>query len=223
MTITERVEGVVGRFEAERPHPATALHYGTPYQFLVAVILSAQCTDERINLISPDLFAAFPTPEAMAKATEEEIFALIRSVTYPHSKARYLRSSAEAIVRDYGGRVPETVKELMSLQGVGRKTANVYLSVIVGEPHIGVDTHVYRVSRRLGLVPQTADSPLKVEEALMRRVPRVYWTRIHHWLILHGRETCLSRRPCCDSCGISDYCRSFARRQARSSDEGKAL
>lgn len=219
MTIKERVDGVIGRFEAERSHPQTALHYGTPYQFLVAVILSAQCTDERINMISPELFAAFPTPFEMAQASEEEILHYIRSVTYPNSKARYLKQTAEALVRDYNGQVPETIKELMSLQGVGRKTANVYLSVIVGEPHIGVDTHVYRVSRRIGLVPQTADSPLKVEEALMRRIPRIYWTRIHHWLILHGREICYARTPHCDSCGITDYCRYYARRLARTTGQ----
>lgn len=217
MTIKERVDGVIGRFEAENPHPQTALHYGTPYQFLVAVILSAQCTDERINMISPDLFAAFPSPYEMAEASEEEILHYIRSVTYPNSKARYLKESAEAIVRDHDGQVPQDLKSLMSLRGVGRKTANVFLSVIVGEPHIGVDTHVYRVSRRIGLVPQTANSPLKVEESLMRRIPRMYWTRIHHWLILLGRQICFARKPQCDSCGISDYCRYYARKGSEQS------
>lgn len=150
MTIKERVDGVIERFESANPHPQTALHYGTPYQFLVAVLLSAQCTDERINMVTPALFAAYPSPLEMSRASEEEILTYIRSVTYPNSKARYLKQSAESIVQDHGGTVPETLKELMSLQGVGRKTANVYLSVIIGEPRIGVDTHVYRVSRRIG-------------------------------------------------------------------------
>lgn len=205
--------GVIGRFEADNPHPQTALHYGTPYQFLVAVILSAQCTDERINMVTPALFAAFPGPYEMAEASEEEIFDLIRSVTYPNSKARYLKSSAQAIVRNHAGRVPDTMEGLMQLDGVGRKTANVYLSVIVGEPHIGVDTHVYRVARRIGLASRTATTPLRVEEALMRHVPRIYWTRIHHWLILHGRRTCRAQKPDCPSCIISDYCRYFSKKQ----------
>ena len=212
MTIKERVDGVIERFESANPHPQTALHYGTPYQFLVAVLLSAQCTDERINMVTPALFAAYPSPLEMSRASEEEILTYIRSVTYPNSKARYLKQSAESIVQDYSGTVPETLKELMSLQGVGRKTANVYLSVIIGEPRIGVDTHVYRVSRRIGLVPQTANNVLKVEESLLRRIPRKYWNRIHHWLILHGRQICFARNPHCLTCPISDYCRHYARR-----------
>lgn len=209
MKLKERFEGVLNWFEEHQPIVKTELNYETPFQLLVAVVLSAQCTDVRVNKITPELFATFPTAEEMALAREELIFEYISSCSYPNSKAKYLVGLSKMLVEEYGGVIPEDPKELTKLPGVGRKTANVVLSVIYDQPRIAVDTHVYRVSKRLGLAPQNANTPLKVEQALMRHIPDEYMARAHHWLILHGRYVCLARKPKCLQCGIKEYCRFY--------------
>lgn len=189
------------------PTAETELVYTTPYELLVAVILSAQCTDKRVNMITPALFEAFPTPEVMSAATPELLFEYIKSVSYPNNKAKHLAAMARMLVEDFGSIVPHTIEELVKLPGVGRKTANVVASVIYDVPAMPVDTHVYRVSHRIGLVPSTANTPLKVERLLERYIPRDLLSRAHHWLILHGRYVCIARSPKCMECGIRAYCR----------------
>ncbi|MDO5035332.1 MAG: endonuclease III [Porphyromonas sp.] len=211
MTIKERYKGVMAWFEEHRTVVETELEYNTPFQLLVAVVLSAQCTDKRVNVITKELFAAFPTAEEMALAREEVIFEYIRTCSYPNSKAKYLVGLSKMLVEEYGGTIPEDPKELVKLPGVGRKTANVILSIIYDQPRIAVDTHVYRVSKRIGLAPQTANTPLKVEMALMRHIPEEFLGRAHHWLILHGRYICTARSPKCPECGLRPYCRYHAR------------
>ena len=205
-------------FRAERPVVETELHYRTPFELVVAVVLSAQCTDERINMITPELFRNYPAPAFMKEASEEEIFALIRSVTYPNSKARHLIALSRMIDEEYGGEVPRDFGELTKLPGVGRKTANVLRSVLFKENAIAVDTHVYRVSRRIGLVPMTANTPEKVEKKLMSVVPEEFLPNAHHWLLLHGRYTCTARKPRCGECGLVEICKHYQKN--RSSDIG---
>lgn len=212
MKLQERYERVLGWFEKNHPVVGTELHYGTPFQFLVAVVLSAQCTDARVNLITPELFKAFPTPEEMSQAGEEVVFEYIRSCTYPNSKAKYLVGLSKMLVEEYDSIIPEDPKELIKLPGVGRKTANAVLNVIYQQPRMAVDTHVYRVSKRIGLAPQTANTPLKVEQALLKHIPEEYVGKAHFWLILHGRNICLARKPKCLECGLKDYCRFYAQR-----------
>lgn len=207
MKVAERYEGVIAYFSEAMPTAETELIYDTPYQLLVAVVLSAQCTDKRVNMITPTLFATYPTPESMASATPEELFELIKSVSYPNSKARHLAAMARMLVDDFGSTVPDTVEQLVKLPGVGRKTANVVASVIYDVPAMPVDTHVFRVSRRIGLVPQSANTPLKVERILTRHIPSRLLSRAHHWLILHGRYICTARSPQCETCGIAPFCR----------------
>jgi len=185
----------------------TELHYRNPFELLVAVILSAQCTDKRINQISPALFARFPDPEAMAAGNVEEIFSLIRSVSYPNNKAKHLHAMAGMLVSEFHSQVPEKQEDLQKLPGVGRKTANVIASVIHQIPAMAVDTHVFRVSRRLGIVPESAKTPLAVELALYKVIPKSEIPQAHHWLILHGRYVCLARKPTCSNCGIQPWCR----------------
>ena len=188
------------------PVAETELHYRNPYELLVAVILSAQCTDKRVNLITPALFEAYPTPEVMAAATPEAVFEYVRSVSYPNNKAKHLVGMARMLVNDYHGEVPDTLEELVKLPGVGRKTANVIQAVVFNKAAMAVDTHVFRVSHRLGLVPRTANTPYKVEQELLRNVPADDVPRAHHWLLLHGRYVCTSRSPHCSECGLSDVC-----------------
>jgi endonuclease III len=183
------------------------LKYSNPYELLVAVILSAQCTDKRINLITPALFDRFPTPNALAASNFDEVFSYIRSVSYPNNKAKHLLAMAKTLVDEFGSEVPSTMENLQKLQGVGRKTANVILSVIYNQPSMAVDTHVFRVSHRLGLVPSTAKTPLLVEQKLVANISEDLIPRAHHWLILHGRYVCIARSPKCGICELKSFCK----------------
>ena len=207
MTRKELYGKVIAYFREAMPVAETELHYENPFQLLVAVMLSAQCTDKRINQVTPRLFEDYPTPEAMAEATPEVIYEYIRSVSYPNSKARHLVEAARMLVKDYGGRVPQTGEELERLPGVGRKTANVVQSVVFRKARMAVDTHVFRVSRRIGLVPLRCTTPLSVERELIRHFPEEVIPTAHHWLILHGRYVCQSRRPRCEECGLLGICK----------------
>lgn len=190
------------------PVAETELHYRNPYELLVAVILSAQCTDKRVNLITPALFEAYPTPEVMAAATPEAVFEYVRSVSYPNNKAKHLVGMARMLIETFHGEVPSDVKELMKLPGVGRKTANVIASVVFNQPTMAVDTHVFRVSNRLGLT-HNSKTPLETERELEKNIPKELIPIAHHWLILHGRYTCLARKPRCENCELSRWCAYF--------------
>ena len=207
MTRKERFAAIVGWFEANRPVAETELHYGNTFQLLVAVILSAQCTDRRVNVVTPPLFERFPTPQDLASATFDEVFPYVKSVSYPNSKTNHLIATAQKLVADFGGEVPSDIDELMSLPGVGRKTANVIASVVYDQPVIAVDTHVFRVSHRLGL--SDGKTPLEVERDLERHIPAARRAIAHHWLILHGRYTCTARNPKCADCGLAEWCREY--------------
>jgi len=214
MTKKERFELVLAYFQQQVPIAETELLYDNPFQLLVAVILSAQCTDKRVNLTTPAIFKQFPTPQKMAKASFEQMFALIKSISYPNNKAKHLIGMSQLLVEKFNAEVPLTVEQLITLPGVGRKTANVITSVVDKQPNMAVDTHVYRVSRRLGLVPMTATTPLAVEKALIKHIPTALVHTAHHWLILHGRYTCLARNPKCDSCGLVSFCKEGAKKSA---------
>lgn len=206
MTKKERYGQILDYFQKNDPDAETELLYDNPYQLLVAVILSAQCTDKRVNLTTPSIFAKYPVPAKMAKATFEELFPLIRSISYPNNKTKHLIGMANMLMENFGGEVPMTVDELVKLPGVGRKTANVITSVIDQQPNMAVDTHVFRVSKRLGLVSQKASTPLAVEKELIKHIPKEMVHKAHHWLILHGRYTCLARSPKCEGCGLQAMC-----------------
>ena len=206
MTKKERYETVIAYFSEAMPAAETELHYTNTFQLLVAVMLSAQCTDKRVNMVTPALFEAYPTPSAMAAATEEDVLAYVRSVSYPNSKARHLVEAARQLCDRFGGEVPSTLEELTSLPGVGRKTANVVMSVAFGQARMAVDTHVFRVSHRIGLVGDKATTPLAVERELVKHLPEAIIPRAHHWLILHGRYVCKALRPDCLACGIRHAC-----------------
>ena len=220
MTRKERYEAVISWFEEHMPVAETELHYESPFELLVAVILSAQCTDKRVNLITPRLFKQYPTAEVMARAEVEDIFELIRSVSYPNAKAKYLVATSKLLVERFCGEVPESREELMKLPGVGRKTANVIASVIYGRPTMAVDTHVFRVANRIGLTTN-AKTPLETELTLVRYIPESLIPKAHHWLILHGRYVCVARKPHCSECGLASYCRYYAAQQRRSKKETK--
>lgn len=190
------------------PAPATELHFANNYQLLVAVILSAQCTDKRVNMVTPALFEAFPTPQALAAATEEQVLEYVKSVSYPNNKTRLLLGMARKLVADFGGEVPGDIDSLLSLPGVGRKTANVILSVAYDKPAMAVDTHVFRVSERIGLTTGSR-SPLQTERELVSHIPADIIPKAHHWLILHGRYVCKARKPLCDQCGLKPVCRHY--------------
>ena len=209
MTKKERYELVLAYFQEQVPIAETELLYENPFQLLVAVILSAQCTDKRVNLTTPAIFKQFPTPQKMSKASFEQMFALIKSISYPNNKTKHLIGMSQLLLDNFSGEVPMTIKDLITLPGVGRKTANVITSVIDQQPNMAVDTHVFRVSRRVGLVPMTAKTPLAVEKDLIKNIPAVLVHKAHHWLILHGRYTCLARSPKCDTCGITEFCKYF--------------
>ncbi len=213
MTKKERYELVLAYFQEQVPIAETELLYENPFQLLVAVILSAQCTDKRVNLTTPAIFQKFPTPQKMAKASFEQMFALIKSISYPNNKAKHLIGMSQLLVDNFNAEVPLTVDALITLPGVGRKTANVITSVVDKQPNMAVDTHVFRVSRRLGLVPMTATTPLAVEKALIKRIPTALVHTAHHWLILHGRYTCLARSPKCDACGLVSFCKEGAKKK----------
>ena len=213
MRIKERYDGVIAYFQQAMPVAESELNYRTPFELLVAVILSAQCTDKRVNLTTPALFEAFPTAEAMAKATAEQIYPYIRSISYPNNKARHLASMARMLRDEFGGEVPSDLKELQRLPGVGRKTANVIGAVIWQKEVMPVDTHVFRVAARIGLT-RGAKTPLQTEQQLEKHIPSSLLPIAHHWLILHGRYVCTARSPKCAECGITPYCRHFSGQKA---------
>ena len=208
MTRKERYTYVIEWFQQHMPQAETELHYKDPYQLLVAVILSAQCTDKRVNMVTPELFKRYPRPELLAEAPFEEVEPYIRSVTFANNKTRHLIGMARMLVDDYGGKVPDTMEELVKLPGVGRKTANVIISVVFDQPGMAVDTHVFRVSARIGLT-HLAKTPLQAEEQLVANIPRALLSIAHHWLILHGRYVCLARNPKCAECGLQPACKLY--------------
>ena len=210
MKIKDRYAYLIRYFQETMPVAESELNYTTPFELLVAVILSAQCTDKRINQITPALFRDYPTPEAMSLATPDIIYEYIRSVSYPNNKARHLVGMAQMLVKDYDGEVPSTGEELEKLPGVGRKTANVIQAVIFQKARMAVDTHVFRVSHRIGLVGKACTTPLSVEKQLTRHLPEEIIPLAHHWLILHGRYVCQSRTPHCEKCGLRAICKHFS-------------
>lgn len=212
MTLEERYKAVLGWFEEHKPYVETELHYDDPFQLIVAVILSAQCTDRRVNMITPTLFKYFPDAMSMAGASQDEILSLIRSCSYPNSKAKHLKGMAEMISGQFAGVVPSEIEELTKLPGVGRKTANVIASVVWKKPVIAVDTHVFRVSNRLGLAVK-AKSPLDVERQLTEHIPEEKRHLAHHWLLLHGRYVCTARKPDCQNCDLRKWCRYYIEKE----------
>lgn len=208
MTIRQRYEGIISIFKEIMPEPKTELHYDTPFHLLLAVILSAQCTDKRINMVTPALFERFPDPESLAAANEDEVFEYIKSVTFPNNKARHLIRAARVLTEEFGGEMPTDIDNLMKLPGVGRKTANVMLAVVWNKAAMAVDTHVFRVSNRLGLT-NNSKTPLETEKTLVKYIPEELLSTAHHWLILHGRYVCKAHRPDCLDCRLRDYCKSY--------------
>ena len=204
-----RYSAFIAHFSKHQPNPITELHYNTPFELLIAAILSAQCTDRRVNKITPALFAAFPSPYQLAQSSVATIFSYIRSISYPNSKAKYLVGMSQRLIDDFQGEVPKQVGDLQKLPGVGRKTAHVVVSVLYNQPVMPVDTHVFRVSKRLGLVSQGATTPLAVERELVAHLPKQYLSKAHHWLILHGRYICTARNPACSSCALTRFCYFF--------------
>lgn len=214
MTKRELYDKCSERLAQTYPEAGTELHFSSPYELLVAVMLSAQCTDRRVNMVTPALFEAFPTVKEMAAATPEQIFPYIKSVSYPNSKADHLAGMARMVMERFGGEVPQDMDSMVTLPGVGRKTANVMLAVAFGGNAMPVDTHVFRVSHRIGLVPQRCTTPLSVEKELVRHFPEHLLSKAHHWLILHGRYVCTARAPKCGKCCLNDICRSCGKKTA---------
>jgi endonuclease III len=210
----ERFEKVIAYFLENQPIAETELQYQNPYQLLVAVILSAQCTDKRVNMVTPELFKIFPTPQKLANTDFDTLFPYIKSISYPNNKAKHLLGMGQMLMEKFKGKVPSTLEELIQLPGVGRKTANVIMSVVFDKPTMAVDTHVFRVSARLGLTTN-AKTPLATELQLVKFIPEEYIATAHHWLILHGRYTCLARSPKCAECGLKDYCKYFEKKQKK--------
>lgn len=213
MTKKERYKALVEYFSSNFPEVQTELTYSNPYELLVAVILSAQCTDKRVNMVTPKLFERYPTPESLAASTAEEVFDYIRSISYPNNKSKHLVGMARILVEEYNSEVPNTIEDLQRMPGVGRKTANVIVSVIFNQPAMAVDTHVFRTSHRLGLVPKTATTPLAVEKELVKHIPKDMIAKAHHWLILHGRYICVARTPKCDECNLKSFCKAYENTQ----------
>lgn len=211
MTTKQRFEHILAWFEANMPVAESELNYRNPYELLVAVMLSAQCTDKRVNMVTPALFEAYPTPELLAKATSDEVFEYVKSVSYPRSKAEHLVAMAQRLVEVYHGEVPDTIEELQTMQGVGRKTANVVCAVIWNQPTMAVDTHIFRVSERIGLTTGSKN-PLQTERQLVKHIPAEVIPKAHHWLLLHGRYVCQARKPKCEQCGIAEFCRFFEKK-----------
>jgi endonuclease III len=209
MTTKERYQSVIDYFTVHAPDAETELLYDNPFQLLVAVILSAQCTDKRVNLTTPSIFEKYPDADSMSKATFDELFPLIKSISYPNNKTKHLIGMSQKLVTEFNSEVPLTVEELIKLPGVGRKTANVITSVIDAQPNMAVDTHVFRVSKRIGLVKQTSTTPLAVEKELIKHFPTELVYKAHHWLILHGRYVCIARNPKCRECGLQQACKYF--------------
>jgi len=208
MTKKERYDFVIKWFQKNMPDAETELHYTDPYELLVAVILSAQCTDKRVNMVTPGLFKKFPSPENLAKAEFEDVEPLIKSVTFANNKTRHLIGMAKMLMDKFGGKVPDNIEDLVQLPGVGRKTANVIVSVVFKKPGMAVDTHVFRVAARIGLTVK-AKTPLQTEEQLVANIPKELLAIAHHWLILHGRYVCVARRPKCEVCGLKPACKFY--------------
>ncbi|MCI6558038.1 MAG: endonuclease III [Prevotella sp.] len=206
MKLQERYDNIINWFRREMPTADTELEFGSVFQLLVAVVLSAQCTDKRVNMVTRELFKAFPDAYALCNADINEVYEYIRSVSYPNAKAKHIVEMARKIVSDYDGEVPADMDKLLTLPGVGRKTANVIQAVAFGKSTMAVDTHVFRVSHRIGLVTKSATTPLKVEQQLVKHICSEDIPRAHHWLLLHGRYVCTARSPHCDKCGISQWC-----------------
>ncbi len=211
MKLKERYAGVLDWFQANATSSETELNFSNPFELLIAVALSAQCTDKRVNMVTPPLFARFPTPEILANSTADEVFTYIRSISYPNNKAKNLVAMAKMLVEKYNGEVPTTMEELVKLPGVGRKTANVMLAVAFDTPAMPVDTHVFRLSNRIGLTTNSK-TPKQTEDTLTQHIPRELLTKAHHWLILHGRYICTARRPKCEECGIRPFCKYWSRK-----------
>src|SRR5215467_2267963 len=209
MTQKQRYQFVIEFFEEHNPDAETELIYDDPYQLLVATILSAQCTDKRVNMTTPAIFEKYPDVQSLSKTSFEELFPLIKSISYPNNKTKHLIGMAKAVVEKFNGKIPMTIEQLIELPGVGRKTANVITSVIDRQPNMAVDTHVFRVSKRIGLVPASAGTPLAVEKELIKNIPGELVHKAHHWLILHGRYICLARNPKCEECGVRPACQYF--------------
>ena len=207
MTVKERYEHIIEWFDANRPDAASELVFNSPYQLLVAVMLSAQCTDKRVNTVTPAIFKAYPDARALASATFDELFPLVKSVSYPNSKTAHLIGMAKKVVEDFNGEIPDNITDLQTLPGVGRKTANVVASIYFGAPVIAVDTHVFRVAKRLGL--SNGKDVSKVEEDLTANIPARLRAKAHHWIILHGRYVCTARNPYCEQCGLKEWCKGY--------------
>jgi endonuclease-3 len=211
MTLKQRYRFVIDYFEKHNPDAETELIYDDPYQLLVAVILSAQCTDKRVNMTTPAIFEKYPDVRSLSKATFKEVFPFIKSISYPNNKTKHLIGMAKAVVEKFNGKIPMNFEELIQLPGVGRKTANVITSVIDRQPNMAVDTHVFRVSKRIGLVSASASTPFAVEKELVKNIPEKLIHKAHHWLILHGRYICVARTPRCESCGLRPVCKFYNR------------
>lgn len=220
MALQQKYDSFVSYFEAVMPVAKSELHYGNPYELLVAVILSAQCTDKRVNMTTPALFSRFPTPSDMAMSSVDEIYSYIKSISYPNNKAKNLFGMAVALMEDFGGVVPNNLDELQRLPGVGRKTANVMMAVAFGQQAMPVDTHVFRVANRIGLT-KNSKSVLETERVLVRHFPKAVLSKAHHWLLLHGRYTCLARKPKCETCGITGLCDYYKKQAAERSRNSK--
>lgn len=212
MTQKERYKNILGWFHENVPIAETELDYNSTFELLIAVILSAQCTDKRVNMVTPSLFEAFPTPEVLAEASPDYVYEYIKSISYPNNKAKHLVGMAQKLMSDYNGEVPDTQKDLESLPGVGRKTANVLLIVAFNKPAMPVDTHVFRVSNRLGLT-NDSKTPLETERILLKNVPQELLHLAHHWLILHGRYVCVARKPKCLECKLASWCKYYAKKE----------
>lgn len=211
MTTAQRYKSILGWFAKNMPVAESELKFNNPFQLLVAVMLSAQCTDKRVNMVTPALFEAYPTPDAMAKASSDEVFEYVKSVSYPRSKSDHLVAMAKRLTEVYGGQVPDNIDDLQTLQGVGRKTANVVCAVQWNKPTMAVDTHIFRVSERLGLTTNSKN-PLQTEKALVKYIPEALIPKAHHWLLLHGRYVCQARKPQCGQCGLKEFCRFFSKK-----------
>ncbi|TAF64278.1 MAG: endonuclease III [Cytophagales bacterium] len=213
MKRNQRYEHLIQYFTENYPEAETELAYDNPFQLLVAVILSAQCTDKRVNMVTPALFERFPTPQKMAESDFEELFPYIKSISYPNNKAKHLLATAKILAEQYNSEIPQSREELIKLPGVGRKTANVIISVLYNQPAMAVDTHVFRVSHRIGLVDTKAKTPLEVEKQLIKYLPESLVAKAHHWLILHGRYVCVARKPKCATCNLTHFCAHFEKEQ----------
>ena len=215
MKLNEKYENIIAWFIQNMPVAESELNYSNPFELIVAVVLSAQCTDKRVNMVTPSLFKAFPDAEAMSKATLDDILHYISSISYPNNKAKHLLGLSKALVERFSGVVPQSMEELAVLPGVGRKTANVVMAVAFNKPAMPVDTHVFRVSHRLGLVPKSATTPLAVEKKLVKNIPTKLLADAHHWLLLHGRYVCKALKPDCENCGLKIYCSFKSKKMAK--------